>query len=134
MSETVPRSRMDRIRDWWLIYVILAAFTGAVGGAIAVGFTKFTIYYLAEEKSVGLLAALDGSSAQATQHLNAIDVTLRDQSYTNQTTARTLDDLAAHLHALDVRADADRQGISEALSKQDKNTQSILLLLQPRSR
>ena len=125
---------MDRVRDWWLIYVILAAFTGAVGGGIMVGFSKFTIYYLAEEKSVGLLTALDSSSAQAMQHLNVIDETLRDQSYTNRTVAQTLTDLATHLHALDVRADADRQGISEALSKQDKNTQSILLLLQPRSR
>jgi hypothetical protein len=134
MSENLPRTRMDRLRDFWAAYVILAGIGGAVGGGLLVGFSKFTVYYLAEQSSVTTLAALSASSVLTAGRLLAIDMTLLNQKYTDDTVAKTLADLVAHVHALDQRADTDRQGITDALAKQDKNSQSILLLLQPKAR
>lgn len=123
-----PRTRLDRMRDWWWIFGALCF----VCGGMTAGFYKFTIYYLAEQSSVLTLQALSASSVLTATRLGQIDVTLRDQHYTDQTIAGTLADLAAHVHALDVRADGDRTKITDALNQQDKNSQQILLLLEPK--
>jgi hypothetical protein len=132
MSDDASRRRLDRLKDWWWAFGIVTFLAGSVGGGATVGFAKFTVYYLAEQSSITTLQALNNSSKLTIGRLETIDSTLREQQYTDRTVASALKELAEHVHELDGRADNDRTKITDALAVQSKNSEQILLLLEPK--
>jgi hypothetical protein len=132
MSDDTSRRRLDRLKDWWWAFGIVTFLAGGICGGLSVGFVKFTVYYLAEQTSIATLQALSASSALAAGRLDAIDKALVDQHYIDRSVAEALKDLGEHVHALDGRADNDRTKITDALAVQNKNSEQILLLLEPK--
>lgn len=124
-----PKNLLNQLKDlWWTLGVI-----GFLGGLVAGAFVKFNVYYLAEQASVLSMQTLSLTSIATTQHLASIDKTLLDQNYQDKDNIRSLSDLANHVHVLDERADADRKSIIDQLGQEQKNSESILLLLQSKS-
>jgi len=124
-----PKSLLNRLKDWWWTLGVI----GFLGGLVVGGFVKFNVYYLAEQASVLSMQTLSLTSIATTQHLASIDKTLLDQNYQDKDNIRSLSDLANHVHVLDERADADRKSIIDQLGQEQKNSESILLLLQSKS-
>jgi len=123
---------MDRLKEyWWAIGVVTF-----LAGALSTGFVRFTVYYLAEQSSVASLSQLTTNSQLVFEQLKAIngrldvhDRTLDAQNYANQANAQARADTAEHLHALDQRADIDRDNIAAMDKLLGKHDQSLLFLL-----
>jgi hypothetical protein len=135
VSDRRPRGAWDRARDWWWLLTVLAFVAGGVGG----GVVRFTSWYIAEQNRATALKSLSDNSTLILSRLDAIDKTLNGQTYANQIAAQTRQDNADHLHALDVRADADRTAIADlheqlATQRGDINTEKerVLYLLDPK--
>jgi hypothetical protein len=113
------RSTIGRLKDWWWLYCIL----GYLAGGASIGFTKFTVYYLAEQGSIASLDTLNGTAKLMAERLGRIDdrllnfdKTMTSQQFTNIATGRELQNLGEHVHALDARADTDRTAIADILT------------------
>lgn len=130
-----PRSKLDRLKDFWWVFGIICF----LAGGSATAFAKFTVYYLAEQNSVTTLQNLNASSILILARLQIIDTTLAnmdktltEQKFVNNAVAGALHDFADHVHALDGRADTDRNDIADLREKLGTQAGRLMWLLDPK--
>lgn len=125
---------LRRGRVWYGVLCAVIFLSGNISGAFGGGFVRFTSWYIDDANRAAALKALGVNSDLILKRLDVIDQFIRDQTYANQIVAQVRLDYAEHLHALDVRADADRASIADLHEQVATQKERVLYLLDPKGR
>jgi hypothetical protein len=126
---------MVKLREWWFVFGAVMFIAGIAGTA----FYRYTGYYISEQTATVTQQTLSATSLLLATHLQAIedrltsiDKTTAAQQYSDQTAATALSILAAHVHALDERADKDRDTFASVNTELATLNQRVQFLLDPK--
>lgn len=128
MSDSLqPSSRFwARLRDyWWAVGVV--AF---LAGGIVTTAGKYTAWYADEQARAAAVQSLSVNSGLVLDRLNRMDQSLNELKWTNGAQDTLNRSVADHLHALDARADLDRDALAQIREQLATDTARTLMLMQ----
>jgi hypothetical protein len=115
-----------RLRDYWWAFGVLAF----VAGALVTSFTKYAAWYADEQSRSSAVQSLSVNSNLVLDRLKVLDQAIIEQKYLNAAEDTLNRSVADHLHALDGRADADRDAIAQIREQLATETARTLMLMQ----
>jgi hypothetical protein len=128
MSDSLqPSSRWwARVRDYWWAVGVVAFLAGGMLSAAG----KYTAWYADEQSRASAIQSLTVNSNLVLDRLNRIDQTLAELKWTNGAQSTLNTSMGDHLHALDARADADRDALAQIREQLATDTARTLMLMQ----